>query len=170
MPPDGAIFEWFGDVIKQIYAYLESDDVVLPKHLKFIVILRFFKTPRTTLNEPPHNKTNKMTCAPSELRSACASTQSDQNLCCPHEETSDAQADLSLRWAHISFCWFCRVVAHFHNFITFVFTQFRPFNTGSDTVILQSLPRNIRCEWVNKVLTPLKCLQFLSGHKGEQCF
>ena len=25
----------------------------------------------------------------------------------------DAQADLSLRWVHRSFCWFCRVVAHF---------------------------------------------------------
>ena len=24
----------------------------------------------------------------------------------------DAKADLSLRWAHISFCWFCHVVAH----------------------------------------------------------
>ena len=38
---------------------------------------------------PPHDKTNKMTCAPSENRSACAS-----------------QADLSLRWTHRSFC--CR--------------------------------------------------------------
>ena len=26
---------------------------------------------------------------------------------------ADAQADLSLRWAH-SFCWFCHVVAHFN--------------------------------------------------------
>ena len=24
----------------------------------------------------------------------------------------DAQADLSLCWAHMSFCWFCRTVAH----------------------------------------------------------
>ena len=38
VPLGGAIFEWFGDVIKQIYAYLESEDAVLPKHLKFIVI------------------------------------------------------------------------------------------------------------------------------------
>ena len=29
---------------------------------------------------------------------------------------ADAQADLSLRWAH-SFCWFCRVVAHYE-FVT----------------------------------------------------
>ena len=26
---------------------------------------------------------------------------------------ADAQADLSLRWAPISFCWFCREVAQF---------------------------------------------------------
>ena len=25
----------------------------------------------------------------------------------------DAQVDLSLRWAHISFCWFCRAAAHY---------------------------------------------------------
>ena len=27
----------------------------------------------------------------------------------------DAKADLSLRWAHRSFCWFCRAAAHFRN-------------------------------------------------------
>ena len=31
--------------------------------------------------EPPHDKTNKMACAPSE--------DSDQNLRCPHEESLD---------------------------------------------------------------------------------
>ena len=30
-------------------------------------------------NEPPHDKTNKMICAPSE--------DSDQTIRCPHEET-----------------------------------------------------------------------------------
>ena len=52
-----------------------------------------------------------------------ASAHSDQSLRCPHEETlgpqlpiertaktliklADTQADLSLRWAHRSFCWF----------------------------------------------------------------
>ena len=38
--------------------------------------------------EPQHDKTNKITYAPSELRSASASAQSDQILCCPHEKTS----------------------------------------------------------------------------------
>ena len=27
---------------------------------------------------------------------------------------ADAQAGLSLRWAHMPFCWFCHDAAHFH--------------------------------------------------------
>ena len=46
------------------------------------------------------NQQNGM-CAQRRLRSAWASTQSDQNLRCPHEE-ADAQADLSLHWVHIT--------------------------------------------------------------------
>ena len=42
--------------------------------------------------EPPHDKTNKMTFAPSEdSESAWASAQSDQSLRCPHEETLGPQ-------------------------------------------------------------------------------
>ena len=62
-------------------------------------------------------------CAQRRLRSAWASAQSDQSLRCPHEESldpwlpfertaktlvrlADAQADLSLRWAHNHFVGF----------------------------------------------------------------
>ena len=38
--------------------------------------------PRAFQNEPPYDKTNKMACVPSE-----ESAQSDQSLCCPHEES-----------------------------------------------------------------------------------
>ena len=38
--------------------------------------------PGFLLNEPVHDKTNKMACAPSEDRSAWASAQSDQSLHC----------------------------------------------------------------------------------------
>ena len=41
--------------------------------------------------EPPHDKTNKMTCAQRRLRSACASAQSDQRLPCPHDDTLGPQ-------------------------------------------------------------------------------
>ena len=58
-------------------------------------------------------------CAPRRLRSAWASAQSDQSLRCPHEEClgselpteRTAQTDLSLRWAHVPFCWICHEVA-----------------------------------------------------------
>ena len=46
---------------------------------------------RTNIFESLHDKTNKMTCAPSKLRSAWSSAQSDQSLRCPHEETLGAQ-------------------------------------------------------------------------------
>ena len=39
-------------------------------------------------SEPPHDKTNKMTCA-QRLQSAWASAQSDQSLRCPREESLD---------------------------------------------------------------------------------
>ena len=63
-------------------------------------------------------KPTKWMCAQRRLRSVWASAQSDQSLCCPHEESfgtlsyplsaqrrlwsdwADDQADLSLRWAH----------------------------------------------------------------------
>ena len=40
--------------------------------------------------EPPHDKTNKMACAPSEDSDQTghpASAQSDQSFRCPHEES-----------------------------------------------------------------------------------
>ena len=82
------------------------------------------------LSEPQHDETNKMTCAPSE--------DSDQPVC-PHSLTgvflvrmtttwilsyplsaqrslrsdwADAQADLSLSWAHMPIRWFCHEAAH----------------------------------------------------------
>ena len=67
--------------------------------------------PRKKHFEPPYDKTNKMTVVPSE--------ESDQSGHPPSlirvfdVRSMDAQADLSLRWAHKSFCWFCHAVAQF---------------------------------------------------------
>ena len=36
-------------------------------------------------------------------------------------EEADAQADMSLCWAHISFCWFCHEVAHINSSEDFLF-------------------------------------------------
>ena len=46
------------------------------------------------MTKPQHDKTNKMTCAPSE--------DSDQHM----------PRLICLRWAHRSFCWFCHAAAH----------------------------------------------------------
>ena len=60
-------------------------------------------------------------CAQQRLRSAWASAQSDQSFRCGHEETfgpllpneRTAKTLMRHRWAHKSFCWFCRAAAHF---------------------------------------------------------
>ena len=56
------------------------------------------------ISELQHDKSNKLTCASSE--------DSDQPGGCTGC-WADAQADLSLCWAHRSLCWFWHGVAHF---------------------------------------------------------
>ena len=62
-----------------------------------------------------------MTSAPSEDSDQPGHPPSLIRVCCPHEETlgpqlptviADALVDLSLRWAHRSFCLFCSAAAH----------------------------------------------------------
>ena len=57
--------------------------------------------------EPPHDKTNKMACANSE-----DSDQPGHPQWRFWSDWADAQADSSLFWAHLSFCWFCHEAAH----------------------------------------------------------
>ena len=75
-------------------------------------------------------KNNKMACAPSEasdqpghppslIRVFAVHMKKAWVLCYPLSEQwrlwsdwVDAQADLSLRWAHMPFCWFCHKAAH----------------------------------------------------------
>ena len=104
--------------IKMRFMSLKSDwpSVGIVSHCWLMVVSRF---------EPPCDKTNKMACAPSEDSDQPGhppSAQAVLSLRCPQEEslgpqlpiecTADAQADLSLRWAHMSFCWFCHDAAH----------------------------------------------------------
>ena len=81
--------------------------------------------------EPAHDKTNKMACAPSQdsdqpghppsLIRVFAVRMKEVEvlsylLCAQRRlwsDWADAQADLSLRWAHMPFCWFCHALAHF---------------------------------------------------------
>ena len=78
--------------------------------------------------EPPRDKTNKMACAPSEdsdkpwhppslIRVFAVRMKKARVLSYPlsaqrrlWSDWADAQADLSLRWAHMSVCWVCHEV------------------------------------------------------------
>ena len=75
--------------------------------------------------EPHRDKTNKMACAPSEdsdqpghQLSTWRKPWSFANLLSAQRrlwsDWADAQADLSLRWAHIPFCWFCHDAAQLY--------------------------------------------------------
>ena len=58
--------------------------------------------------------TNKMACAPSEDSDQPGHPPSlirDFAVRSKCFDWADAQADLSLRWAHMSFCWFCHEAA-----------------------------------------------------------
>ena len=78
----------------------------------------------------PHDKTNKMACAPSEdsdqpwhppslIRVFAVRMKKAWVLSYPLStqrrlwlDWADAQTDLSLRWAHMPLCWFCHEAAH----------------------------------------------------------
>ena len=81
--------------------------------------------------EPQHDKTNEMICVPSEdsdqpghptslIRVFAVCMKKAWALSYPlstqrrlWSDWADAQADLSLRWVHMPFCWFCHEAAHF---------------------------------------------------------
>ena len=82
-----------------------------------------------TSYEPPHDKTNKMICAPSDdsdqpghppslirvfavrMKKAWVFSYQMSAMRRLWSDWVDAQADLSLRWVHRSFCWFCHEAA-----------------------------------------------------------
>ena len=79
--------------------------------------------------EPVHDKSNKMTCAPSDnsdqprhrpslirVFNVAHLVTTDSRLLHVDSEDSDqtdSQFDLSFRWAHMIFCWFCHALAQF---------------------------------------------------------
>ena len=75
------------------------------------------------MNEPEHDKTYKMACAPSEdsisLGICTQWVAKDQSFVYADSEDwsdwVDARADLSLRCAHMSFCRFCHALAQMRN-------------------------------------------------------
>ena len=104
------------------------------------VSIAMFGKPFKKIIEPQHDKTNKMTCAPSEhsdqpghptsLISVVAVRMKKHwvlnfPLSAPRRlwsDWSDDQADLSLCWAHnphMSICWFCHVAAQMNQLIEY---------------------------------------------------
>ena len=100
-----------------------------PMLLVLIRIALLREITRLYWNEPPHDKTNKMTCVPSKdsdqpghlpslirvftVRSM--GSEGPKVFSCRQRrlwsDWANAQADLSLCLVHRSFCWFCRAVA-----------------------------------------------------------
>ena len=92
--------------------------------------------------EPPRDKTNKVACAPSEdsdqpghppslIRVFAVRMKKAKVLSYPlsakrslWSDWADAQADLSLRWAHMSVCWFCHEAAHMWRIRVFVIQNY----------------------------------------------
>ena len=86
--------------------------------------------------EPPHDKTNKVALRPAKppVSLGIRPDWSESSLCAQriakdpsflHADSEDSaqtgwnpQSDLSLRWAHMLFCWFCREVAYFISLVT----------------------------------------------------
>ena len=103
-------------------------DVVVEK-IRLKIVHTQFKCSQTLgkqrQNEPPHDKTNKMTCAPNEDSDQPGHPPSLIRVFAARmkefwvlsyilsrqrrfwSDWADAQADLSLCWAHRTFCWFC---------------------------------------------------------------
>ena len=76
--------------------------------------------------EPPHDKTNKLTVRPAKTQNSLGirPVWSESSLCAKwvakdpsflHADSEDSDPTgrmLSLRWAHMPFCWFCHEAAH----------------------------------------------------------
>ena len=114
-----------------IYAFQNRETEFMPFKIGKLTIYEWestgmLKSPYTKWATVQQNQKDDL-CAQQRLRSAWASTQSDQSslsacrisgFLATHEvhskdwsDWADVQANLSLRWVHWSFCWFCCAVA-----------------------------------------------------------
>ena len=136
---------------------------LLPDVIQFLSLL---KVAELLLYEPPHGKTNKMACAPSEdsdqpvhppslIRVFAVRMKKAWVLSYPlsaprrlWSDWADAQADLSLRWAHI----------HFVGFVTrrlicgFVWKMVaHKYEKMSVNIIIMVTPKSFSLRWKYRV-------------------
>ena len=152
-------------------------------------------SPRTT--EPPHDKTNKMTFAPSKdsdqlghppslIRVFTVRMKKHWVLSYPLStaktlsDWADAQADLSLYWAHrpwlsdwadaqadlslYSFCWFCHEAAQFNSSTNLIWFHVRTFPVVK--VILQVAVPDTELQLLQELLVvhQIKGIEYIKPH------
>ena len=101
-----------------IFSFSFCAIIVLKCLFVFLHINKFYQRLIVTF-EQPHDKTNKVECPPSLIRVFAVRTKKAWVLNYPlsaqrrlWSDWANAQADLSLRWAHMPFYWFCHEEAH----------------------------------------------------------
>ena len=121
----------------RINLYINKDKFYRHMYRKFLAVVSV----NLVKYEPLNDKTNKVACAPSEdsdqprhppslFRVFAVRMKKYWVLSYPlsaqrrlWSDWADAQTDLSLRWAHMLFCWFCHEAAHIYmlNFMSVVY-------------------------------------------------
>ena len=117
------------------------------------MVLCQISIPQVLQFEPAHDKTYKTACAPSEDSDQPGNPPSLIRVLAVHSvgslgpklsscgyrrlwsDWADAQADLSLRWAHIPFCRFCHALAHW----CWVFYTDTPFIPTSASLVIKGV-------------------------------
>ena len=126
------IFQLFkvGNIV-MCHAYESQLFIVILNSVLYFGVMVLILIRGNDASEPPHDKTNKMAVRPAKIQispgirpvwsesslSAWRKLGSFTTLWAHSRLWSnwaDAQADLSLRWAHIPFCCFCLEAAHIH--------------------------------------------------------
>ena len=124
-----ATIDWVGSWGTSVFS---ENTAIFFKHYTWILYFDYwtYKLVLEGTYEPPHDKTNKMTYASSEdadqpgrspslirvfavrMKKAWVCSYPFSALWRLWSDWADAQAHLSLCWAHRSFCWFCCEAAH----------------------------------------------------------
>ena len=131
----GRTGRFVGFVVRRlIYNYCSWTDSIKTRMVYIHLLCDFLSSkglPFPNLFQPPHDKTNNMVRAPSDnsdqpehppslIRVFSVRMKKPWVLSYPSSaqrrlwsDWADTQAELSLRWARMPFCWFCHEAAHF---------------------------------------------------------
>ena len=124
----------FKSKVSSLFDIVKIQNIPSLKKNMAVIILNFEQWVYHRVSEPPHDKTSKMTVCPAKTQISLGicrlirgfavrsidSWRSKVSSCGQQRlgsDWADAQADPSLHWAHMPFCWFCHEVARmgFHH-------------------------------------------------------